>query len=532
MLKGPISKRPSPFIFPGGSPGFDPNHPASRGLSAGKGLSVIAVNGNIVNLLNAKIGAITGSPTKTIKSVIGPATNFPNSATVQTQFSGFSTAALPAGITQAGIVIFDSVTSNTFATIIDSAPTGTLNLLGMTSSNVVGQYSQGQIDTTFVPIVGVPYFIAASLKNSSLVCTFVITNLLTGKVFTQAVTCPIAATTPTATCVIGGSQAAYPLFGSLAAAMYSRTVLSPAELLAWANDPWSFWYPNKLDLSMMLGPSSSGISGTLATTEIPDTASFNGSVLVSGILAATEAADTAAFNGSVLVSGTLAVTEGIDTAAFNGFVGVSGTLATTETTDIAAFNGDVIVSGPLAVTEGSDIAAFNGSVIVSGTLVVTESTDTAVFNGTVGDVISATLAVTDTTDTAAFAGSVLVSGTLSVTDTPDTASFNGSVLVSGTLSVTDSQDTAVFNGTVASTITGTLAVTEPPDIAYFVEQTSGGKAWRWLEGIQHVHRAHVPDEIKVAAAHMSKLGGEARAKSLTATQRSSIASTAAKARWK
>lgn len=50
---------------------------------------------------------------------------------------------------------------------------------------------------------------------------------------------------------------------------------------------------------------------------------------------------------------------------------------------------------------------------------------------------------------------------------------------------------------------------------------------------QH-HYGHHPQQpdVKRAAAHMSKLGGEARAASLSAKQRSQIATVAAKARWK
>lgn len=79
--------------------------------------------------------------------------------------------------------------------------------------------------------------------------------------------------------------------------------------------------------------------------------------------------------------------------------------------------------------------------------------------------------------------------------------------------------------------------------------TVGGK-WRWKEGYDairpenHVHKQPLFDtrqrynstvdlsKVKKAASVMSSLGGNARAASLTATQRSNIASNAAKARWK
>jgi hypothetical protein len=59
---------------------------------------------------------------------------------------------------------------------------------------------------------------------------------------------------------------------------------------------------------------------------------------------------------------------------------------------------------------------------------------------------------------------------------------------------------------------------------------------KWQEGVKnlqvHVRPHFTSDDVKKAAAVLSKMGGIARAKALTATQRSTIASTAAKARWK
>lgn len=329
--------------------------------------------------------------------------------------------------------------------------------------------------------------------------------------------------------------------------------------------------------TLILPAGATGISGTLATTESADTASFAGDVVVSSTLAVTESSDTASFAGQVVISAALAATENADTASFAGAIGTSGSLAVTETPDTAAFVGDVIVSGSLVVTEGQDTAAFSGSVIVSGSLVVTEGqdtaafaggvivsgslavtegADTAAFAGTIGDVVSGTLAATESADTASFAGSVVVSGSLSTTEGIDTAAFSGSVVVSGSLTttenqdtavftgsveisgslaVTEGQDTAIFSGTVASSLTGTLAATEAPDALFFYEQTGGG-IWRWKEGMEALHVKRnapaMPPEFKKAAQVMSSAGGHARAASLTPKQRTVIARNAAQARWK
>lgn len=70
----------------------------------------------------------------------------------------------------------------------------------------------------------------------------------------------------------------------------------------------------------------------------------------------------------------------------------------------------------------------------------------------------------------------------------------------------------------------------PPEIII-----GGGK---WIEGVEALRRkaqqqaASNNIAVRQAAAVLSKMGGIARAKSLTSTQRSNIASNAAKARWK
>lgn len=65
----------------------------------------------------------------------------------------------------------------------------------------------------------------------------------------------------------------------------------------------------------------------------------------------------------------------------------------------------------------------------------------------------------------------------------------------------------------------------------------GGKTWYWKKGYDDYVKSNPPEkshgeQVTKAAAHMSSLGGHARAKSLTSTQRTFIATKAAKARWK
>lgn len=172
---------------------------------------------------------------------------------------------------------------------------------------------------------------------------------------------------------------------------------------------------------------STGVAGTLATTEGADTAAFAGSLNAIAALAVTEGADTAAFTGAVVVSGALAVTEGADTASLSGLTAALGTLAATEGADSAAMAGQVVTAGSLATTEGADTAAFAGSVVSgpSGSLAATEGPDAAAFAGKV--ISSGPLATTEAADVAAFAGLLAARGGLAVTEAADAAAFNGSV---------------------------------------------------------------------------------------------------------
>lgn len=169
----------------------------------------------------------------------------------------------------------------------------------------------------------------------------------------------------------------------------------------------------------------------------------------------------------------------------------TGTLAATETTDTASFTGAFNSSGTLATTETPDVASFNGIFNSSGTLAVTEQADIAAFAGT-------------------FDNSV--SGILSATELPDIGAFTGNF--------------------VASAVTGTLAVTEAQDRANFTELIAGGYMLGGQLFKPKHHTSTTENTIKQAAAIMSSIGGNARAKALTSTQRSSIASNAARSRWK
>jgi hypothetical protein len=112
----------------------------------------------------------------------------------------------------------------------------------------------------FSPVVGRQYFVAASRING-LGFSYVYTDLTTGQIF--ATVDSSASTSNPSTSgnfVIGNMTGGTNPGGKIAAVMYSSSPMSLAALTQWAADPWSFWYPRKLDLSMMLKAPAGGIN--------------------------------------------------------------------------------------------------------------------------------------------------------------------------------------------------------------------------------------------------------------------------------
>lgn len=185
------------------------------------------------------------------------------------------------------------------------------------------------------------------------------------------------------------------------------------------------------------------VTGTLAATDVADTASFSGTAAapsVTGTLSATDAQDAASFTGSLIFSGSLSATESQDSAAFSGTAyapGVSGTFAATDSADAAAFAGTAYapgVSGTLAATDGADSAAFTGALSFVGALAAVEVQDSSTVAGAFGP--SGSLAATDQKDSATFAGSHAsgAAGSMAASDQSDVAVFAG-VVDNGGLSI-------------------------------------------------------------------------------------------------
>ncbi len=246
---------PSNLEFPAyRAPGFDPTHPASPGLF----YSGIAVSGSFVNLLTGAPASITG----TVSAIMTP--QGPGARCVTT-LSGL-VAATPASVAASAI------TFGAIITLTASIATGVFLQINGGSSSYLYQASRvlfmaagGSTFSSGVTLaLNVPYFVAVSYNGST--ARWVVANLNTGQI-TQATTSAthtIGTLGGSTTFVSGGTSGAYFMDGQINAGMCAlNNWLSAAQLLAWAADPWAFWYPDD-DLDFRIVGLTSGGAQSLA----------------------------------------------------------------------------------------------------------------------------------------------------------------------------------------------------------------------------------------------------------------------------
>lgn len=244
------------FVYPCGGAGFDPSHPAAQSCK----LSAVATAGNFVNLLKGVVGAIvagTGAPVGALQS-IGPCVKFPTSTgTGYINFAGND-----AGNFQ-NLTIASIISLNTVAVTNGIFASSTTNLTGVNLRVTTGKIfrlgvSGGNNADATAPIfvTGVPYFVVASWNGASV--NLVITKMDTGQIFKNVAALVSTPGAPNGTYVIGNITALnQQTVGQIAASMYSAAYLSMDSLVAWASDPWSFWYPRRT--FYQVAPSAAGL---------------------------------------------------------------------------------------------------------------------------------------------------------------------------------------------------------------------------------------------------------------------------------
>lgn len=228
------------LAFPYGiAPGVDLTHPA-----AGASLA-FSVVGNGISLLKSGIASGSNNAnTFPVDSIIGLGTKNASNLSGFT-YAGQSTAAN----TSVTFAFIGRVVNagGTFA-YIGSANSGTGGaFFGVDSGgNFIVQGNGSFVESTFPAYVSTaPYFAAVSLNPSS--CVFAVRRLDTGKIFSSSAA-GFTMIAPDGTYAYAGCSASGSVGniggGTCAAGMISFKFTPLAQLLQWAQDPWSFWYPN------------------------------------------------------------------------------------------------------------------------------------------------------------------------------------------------------------------------------------------------------------------------------------------------
>lgn len=253
MARPILLKRPSPFAFPGGDPSFNTAHELARDclFSGAPG-----VGGVFVNLLNGKAGTKNGTPTTTLGVNGAPQTNYLG-ATDNTVFT-FPNTAFGAA-TMVGIFsMAGSPGGGSGGYVFNTSAAGVLGIGYGIGGGPLGFTSNGTPDTLNVAMPqNVPFFFAVSVTSGIVVA--VARNLITGALTTF--------TRSSASAITGGDGNLYignrgtnsrQIAGGVSAAMFSQRFTTLQELMKFSEDPWSFWYPAKIDMWAMLRGVSSG----------------------------------------------------------------------------------------------------------------------------------------------------------------------------------------------------------------------------------------------------------------------------------
>lgn len=235
------------LAFPAGvAPGFDPRHPS---------VAQSAVVASYVHGIDVRTGlrmAYTGSPTEKINGGIGPSFSTGAGATCYKATSGGE--AFPGNYYTIATIVRTGVGDGNWKGLVSNV-TGNagnnpqLSINFDTPNHPDVWYAGNQHPASALPLNdNTPYFIACSISapGSNGKCFYVVTDLSTGTVRSQLVTADL---TGVAASGSGGvlfantynHSQSFP--GYLAAGMMASQYTSPQDMLAWAADPWSFWFP-------------------------------------------------------------------------------------------------------------------------------------------------------------------------------------------------------------------------------------------------------------------------------------------------
>lgn len=230
------------LAFPAGvAPGFDPTHIAAQGAQ----LSAVFSGGNFLNVAPgfcSLLGTISGTPASVLDGALGPAKNVGTSYSVA---FGSSAPAISGSVTMAAIIRVPATSNSGILHNASAASTGGTVLACFANNLYLANLAATTDINSGVQIAtGDPYFVAASLRGGVQV-DFVAANLRTGQIQTATVTTTVNASATGSGFTIGEEYEYGTFFnGKIAAVMAAAGYVPLSQLLAWARDPWSFWYPD------------------------------------------------------------------------------------------------------------------------------------------------------------------------------------------------------------------------------------------------------------------------------------------------
>jgi hypothetical protein len=251
------------LAYPAGfAPGFDPSHVAA---GAGPFFSAIAVSGSggFINLTNGAAPSGFGGTKPTARiDTIGPVQVTTGIYNEGVKFSGYPASTSYKSMTMAAII--RPTTINQAGNILDTSDqiAGVLGGVGLGHSATGFLQVEPGIGTTKVSSVvqltaNHTYFVAASfLPGTSVPINFISVDLGTGQILTDNTTwTPGAALLINSTIMFGQGNLPKSIKGRTASGMVGIVFLSIPQLLVWAADPWSFWYPSpqSMDMQQLVG---------------------------------------------------------------------------------------------------------------------------------------------------------------------------------------------------------------------------------------------------------------------------------------
>lgn len=220
----------------------------------------------MINVITGAVGTVTGTPNNRIDKTIGP--TFSELALNDVVSLPFPTGTIlkTTPITGAYICFSGGTGNGTWGAMGNN--TGGGFSFGWTNSTTPAFGFYGPAGTTDIGtvarVINTPYFFACSSKDN--VTDQVVVNLATGQVFVSTAAGRTLDTNNTTGTFLMGKLVTAGSGNGIAAAMFTTgDRLSITQLLQWAENPWSFWYPEDGDpfnIDDFVAPASfgSGIS--------------------------------------------------------------------------------------------------------------------------------------------------------------------------------------------------------------------------------------------------------------------------------